>query len=92
MAASMGLILLEYYSYSWIKRLCGGFFFSRGACQPIGWHRSTTGGSRQALPSTHLSGTQQQSDTSKPGRPAPATSHSTLNLRKALETQTQPDF
>eukprot|EP00962_Isochrysis_galbana_P018743 scaffold5410_cov151-Isochrysis_galbana.AAC.3 len=48
----------------------------------------------QALPSTHLSDTQQQSGTSNPGRPARAVSHPTLNLRKALETQTpnlQPD-
>eukprot|EP00962_Isochrysis_galbana_P014420 scaffold4133_cov129-Isochrysis_galbana.AAC.1 len=42
----------------------------------------------QALPSTHLSDTQQQSGTSNPGRPACAVSHPTLNLRKALETQT----
>eukprot|EP00962_Isochrysis_galbana_P031059 scaffold10099_cov137-Isochrysis_galbana.AAC.3 len=46
----------------------------------------------QALPSTQLSDTQQQSGTSNPGRPARAvSSHPTLNLRKALETQTQPD-
>eukprot|EP00962_Isochrysis_galbana_P053476 scaffold24912_cov109-Isochrysis_galbana.AAC.1 len=43
----------------------------------------------QALPSTHLSDTQQQSGTSNPGRPARAVSHPTLNSRKALlETQT----
>eukprot|EP00962_Isochrysis_galbana_P004118 scaffold1147_cov125-Isochrysis_galbana.AAC.3 len=42
----------------------------------------------QALPSTHLLDTQQQSGTSNPGRPARAVSHPTLNLRKALETQT----
>eukprot|EP00962_Isochrysis_galbana_P029004 scaffold9231_cov134-Isochrysis_galbana.AAC.3 len=42
----------------------------------------------QALPSTHLSDTQQQSGTSNPGRPARAVSHPTLNLRKALATQT----
>eukprot|EP00962_Isochrysis_galbana_P025731 scaffold7961_cov115-Isochrysis_galbana.AAC.1 len=42
----------------------------------------------QALPSTHLSDTQQQSGTSKPGRPERAVSRPTLNLRsKALETQ-----
>eukprot|EP00962_Isochrysis_galbana_P009074 scaffold2522_cov121-Isochrysis_galbana.AAC.2 len=40
------------------------------------------------LPSTHLSDTQQQSGRSNPGRPARAVSHPTLNLRKALETQT----
>eukprot|EP00962_Isochrysis_galbana_P059885 scaffold33730_cov124-Isochrysis_galbana.AAC.1 len=45
----------------------------------------------QALPSTHLSDTQQQSGTSNLGRAARAVSHPTLNLRKKLETQTQPD-
>eukprot|EP00962_Isochrysis_galbana_P031864 scaffold10410_cov144-Isochrysis_galbana.AAC.1 len=42
----------------------------------------------QALPSTHLSGTQEQSGTSNPGRRARAVSQPSLNLRKALETQT----
>jgi len=36
----------------------------------------------------YLSDTQQQSGTSNPGRPARAVSHPTLNLRKALGTQT----
>eukprot|EP00962_Isochrysis_galbana_P034762 scaffold11824_cov125-Isochrysis_galbana.AAC.5 len=65
--------------------------FSRGACPPMGGtahqpSRPPMAARFQALPSTHLSDTQQQSGTSNPGRPARAVSHPTLNLRKALET------
>eukprot|EP00962_Isochrysis_galbana_P001586 scaffold410_cov125-Isochrysis_galbana.AAC.7 len=48
------------------------------------------GGSRSMPgPARHpdLSGTQQHSGTSNPGRPARAVSHPTLNLRKAFETR-----
>eukprot|EP00962_Isochrysis_galbana_P048900 scaffold20550_cov127-Isochrysis_galbana.AAC.1 len=50
----------------------------------------------QALPTAKhpsLTDTQQQSGTSNPGRPARAVSHPTLNLRKALvrDTDPQPD-
>eukprot|EP00962_Isochrysis_galbana_P059507 scaffold33151_cov108-Isochrysis_galbana.AAC.3 len=65
------------YSQSFIhtsKTRCGFLVFSRGACPPMGGtahqpSRPPMAARFQALPSTHFSGTQEQSGMSTPGRP-----------------------